>query len=509
MGRKLRHAAPALLAALLCLAVTDARALFGRVEYGRHVVALNVTFQTWNEDRPWAKNNPSRRVASAVVVDGPLLLTRAHMVADATLIDVERDGNSRSWPARVVHVDPEIDLALLDVEDAAFYQGLAPARLARAVPTEGSVTSVRWNRRQLEAGNSRVSTVEVAANRYGNVEHHYLQAHTDLEGGGWAEPVFSGAQLVGITASQDSLRARVLPIEIIRAYLDRVNDAAGYRGFPQLDVVWQNNQDRALTDFLRFPGEPQGVLIRSTRRGGSSCGTLRPRDILLSLDGQEIDATGNFDHPRYGKLRFTQIGIEGRYPGDRIRARVWRDGREQETEITLRTYVSQARLIPWRRDNQAPPYVVAGGLIFRVLDGAFLRTWGSSWDENGPSGLVTRYHLQTHAQTPDKRRLVIITSVLPDRYNLGYHDVSNAVVDAVNGRPVDSVEDVAEAFAASEDGFHVVRLAPNSDRAELVLDAARYEEASSRILESYGVPRAMRGSEGALPDLGPACDPAS
>ena len=48
--------------------------------------------------------------------------------------------------------------------------------------------------------------------------------------------------------------------------------------------------------------------------------------------------------------------------------------------------------------------------------GAFLRTWGSNWDENGPTGLVTRYHLQTHGQTPEQRRLVIISSVLPDRY---------------------------------------------------------------------------------------------
>ncbi len=503
----LRSLVAALLLGLPLLA-GEARALFGGVDYAKHVVALSVTYQTWNEDRPWAKNNPSRRVASAVVVEGPLLLTRAHIVADATLIHVERDGNSRPWPARVVHVDPEIDLALLDVEDPAFFDGLAPAAMARGVPTGGSVTSVRWNKRQLEAGNSRVSTVMVASNRYGNVEHHYLQVRTDLEGGGWAEPVFRGKALIGVTSSQESQRARVLPIEIIRAYLDRVGEPGGYRGFPHLDVVWQNNQDRALTDFLRFPGDPRGVLIRRTRRGGSSCGTLQERDILLSLDGHEIDATGNFDHPRYGKLRFTQIAIEGRRAGDRIPATVWRDGQEQAVTIELRTYPSEARLIPWRRDNRAPPYIVAGGLIFRLLDGAFLRTWGSSWDENGPTGLVTRYHLQTHGQTPEQRRLVIISSVLPDRYNLGYHDVSNIVVESVNGRSVDSIEDVAASFAASDDGFHVVRLEPNSERVELVLDATTYAEASERILTAYGVPQAMRASEIVLPELGGQCEAA-
>jgi S1-C subfamily serine protease len=495
----------------ISLIVAALLALAGAANAGsgfeKQVVALTVTFQTWDEDRPWAKNNPSRRVASAVVVDGPLLLTRAQIVADATLIQVERRGDARPWPARVAHLDHEIDLALLEVEDPAFFEGLDPVRLATSVPTEGSVQSVRWSDRQLEVGNSRVSKVEVSSNRYGNVEHHYLLVRTDLENGGWAEPVFRKRKLIGLTASQEHLSARVLPAEIIAAYLDRVRAPGDYRGFPYLDVVWQNNQDRALTGFLGLPGEPRGVLIRSTRRGGSACGALRARDILLELDGHAIDAIGNITHQRYGQILFTQIAIEGKLPGDRLPARVWRDRREVNVEIELRSYPSEARLIPWRRDDVAPAYFVAGGLVFRALDGPFLRTWGSNWGESAPSQLVTRYHLQAHAQTPDRRRLMILSSVLPDRYNLGYHDVASRVVESVNGQAVDSVEDLAAAFAAPDGEFHVVRLAPNTDFGELVLDATEFEAASQRILEAYELPAAMRASHALLPDLGEACFP--
>ena len=94
-----------------------------------------------------------------------------------------------------------------------------------------------------------------------------------------------------------------------------------------------------------------------------------------------------------------------------------------------------------------------------------------------------------------------------NRYNLGYHDVSNRVVESVNGQAVDSVEDLAAAFAEPDGGFHVVRLAPNSERAELVLDATEFEAASQRILEAYGVPAPMRGSQTPLPPLGGACEP--
>ncbi|MBW2270447.1 MAG: hypothetical protein JRH16_17925 [Deltaproteobacteria bacterium] len=492
------------------LAVTVLLALAGAANaaasFDEQVVALSVTFQTWNEGRPWTKNNPARRLASAVVVEGPLLLTRAQIVSNATLIHVERRGDARPWSARVAHVDREIDLALLEVEDPTFFEGLEPVRLASSVPTEGSVTSVRWNERQLEVGNSRVSKIEVATNRYGNVEHHYLLVRTDLEGGGWAEPAFRKRKLIGLTASQENLSARLLPVEIIAAYLERVRAPGGYRGFPYLEVVWQNNQDRALTGFLGLPGEPRGVLIRATRRGGSTCGALRPRDILIELDGHAIDAIGNITHPRYGQVHFTQIAVEGKLPGDRVSARVWRDGREIDLEIVLRTYPSEARLIPWRRDGAAPAYFVAGGLIFRALDGPFLRTWGSNWAESAPSELVTRYHLQAHAQAPERRRLMIVSSVLPDRYNLGYHGVARRIVESVNGQAVNSVEDIAAAFAAPEGEFHVVRLAPNSEFRELVLDATEFETASKRILEAYDVPAPMRGSQTPLPDLGPACD---
>lgn len=497
-----RAAIGLILLAALCTSV----AAHAHPKFDEVVVSVSVTYQTWDEDRPWAKNNPKRRVASAVVVAGQRLLTRAHIVSDATLIQVERRGDGRPWQARIVHVDPEIDLALLELEDTSFFEGLSATRFADDVPTEGSVTSVRWSDRQLEVANSRVSKVEVASNRYGNVEHHYLLIRTDLAEGGSAEPVFLKQKLIGLTASQDGLSARVLPVEIISAYLDRVASPAGYRGFPYLDVVWQTNQDRALTGFLGLPGEPRGVLIRATRRGGSACGTLRARDILLELDGHKIDAIGNFTHRRYGQIHFTQIAVENKLPGDSVAARVWRDGRELTVEIELRTYPSQARLIPWRRDGTAPAYIVAGGLVFRAIDGPFLRTWGGNWGESAPSQLVTTYHLQAHAQTPERRRIMVLSSVLPDRYNLGYHDVSNRVIESVNGQPIDSVEDIAVALAEPEAGFHVVRLAPNSDFGELVLDAETFDTASERILKAYDIPAFMRGSQTPLPELGDACD---
>lgn len=482
------------IAAFVSVLATDAEA---RARYERHVVRLSVTHQSWDEHRPWAKNNPATRTASAVVVEGPFLLTRAQMVANATLIQVERRGDGQEWPARILHVDPEIDLALLEVEDPTFFESLRPAKLAKRVPTKGSVTSVRWNDRQLEESDSRVSTIDVRLNRYGNIEHAFLEVRTDFAGGGWAEPAFDGSKLVGLTAAQEDQQARIIPAEILRDYLERATRDE-YVGFGSLSLLWQNNQDPSLIRYLGFEGPPRGILIREIRSAGSACRVLQPRDVLLELDGHAIDAIGNYVHPHYGNLRFTNLLVHGHEPGDRIRARVVRDGREQEVEFALEARASEQRRVPWRRENEPPAYRIAGGLVFRELDGELLRTWGSDWTQNAPRNFVTEYYLGGHGRDGQRGRVVALTAVLPDRYNIGYHDVAGQIVTHVNDVPIGSIADLERALDRPEtrpDGapaFHVVRSLPTSSMTEIVLDATQLAEADARIAEAYGIPETVR-----------------
>jgi S1-C subfamily serine protease len=495
-------------AALLLAAGTLALAACAereRPDLGRQVVTLSVTYQAFDEDRPWAKYTPQYREAFAVVVEGNLLLTLAQMTADATLIQVERRDDARRWNARVVHSDPEVNLALLGVDEPEFFHGLEQARFARWLPTGGSVQSVRWRNRQLEISTSRVAHVEVATSRYGNLEHAFLQVQTDITAGGWSEPVFRDGELIGLTSSQEEDQsAAITPVEVLRAYVTGARSGA-YRGFASLGLVWQQNRDEALAAFLGLEGPPRGVVVRGVRTGASSCGVLRPRDVLLELDGHAIDAVGHYEHPRYGRIEFSHIAVEDHQPGDVVPARVLREGRLLDLEIELAAYPSELRLVPSLREGMPPAYLVAGGLVFRELDAAYLQTWGATWLDTAPHALTWRYALQAHAQTPERRRILVLTSVLPDAYNLGYHDLSDVVVERVNGRQVDSIGALEEAFAQPLDGYQVVELAPNLRRTQIVLDAADFEVASERIRTAYQIPEAGRRAAHPPIPLGTVC----
>jgi len=490
----------ALAALLLC---APARAGAGKLE--GQVVKIKVTYQGYDPSRPWAKKPPRSRSGYGVVVAGNAVLTSAELVADATMIRLNKRGRARRHPARVVHRDPEINLARIVVDEPGFFADLSAARLARRLPTKGEVRSARWRKRQLEVAAGRVARIAVEGTPTGTLKHAFLFVTTDLSDGGDSEPVFKDGRLVGLTVRQADKEARVLPVEVIRAYLEASRKPERYPGFASLRFSWQINRDRALSAYLGLKGEPRGIVVTQVPWGSSACGGLEARDVVFSIDGHALDEEGYYRHPVYGRLLFHNIAIDGHLAGDTIQARVLRRGEERKVRLKLRTYPNGGRLVPGRRTDRAPPYLVAGGLVFRELDRDYLLTWGKGWRASANQRLVTYWDLERDAQTPDRRRLIILSQVLPDPYNIGYHDVRNLVLRRVNGRTVDSIADLEQAFRSPRDGVHRVEFLPSEDCSRLVLDAASFSEATTRILKSYNIPERYRGESERLPDLGPMC----
>jgi hypothetical protein len=119
--------------------------------------------------------------------------------------------------------------------------------------------------------------------------------------------------------------------------------------------------------------------------------------------------------------------------------------------------------------------------------------------------IVALFHREREAQRPGRRRIILISSVLPAEHNVGYQNLRDTPVERVNGKAIDSLAEVAAAFAQPEGRFHVVTLVPNPVRREIVLDAERFEAWNAEILKRYGVPAQARLPETPPPDPGPTC----
>jgi hypothetical protein len=490
----------------LLVAASVLGAAVAHAAIGEQVVSLRVTHQSFDEHRPWTKGTPRTRVGSAVVLPGSLLLTEAKLIRDAILIQVQKNGGAARIPARVVHVDGDIDLALLEVDEPGFFDDLETARFAASAPGEGTVNSVRWQNQQLEISESQIAGITVRESPYGSITHAFLSLNTDLSDGGWAEPVFLDGRLVGLSVLQEGQRATVVPVEILSAYVRGARSAAD-PGFASFRPYWQFGQDPALAAFLGLTGKPRGVVVRWIPWGSTGCDALAPRDLILSVEGFALDAMGNFEHQRYGKLAFQHILVSNHRPGDRVRFQLIRNGETLDLDVELRRNPGADWLIPDHRDQPPPPYLVAGGLVIRELDGNYLRAWGNDWRRNAPANLVQRYDRERESQTATRRRILLLSQVLPDPHNLGYHQLSNLALAEINGRSVDSVAAADEAFRHPVGGFHRLKFYRDDLRTEVVLDAAGFEEATTRILANYNIPARIRLRPTGRERVAVECDP--
>src|SRR5882672_9704270 len=115
-----------MIASLVLAAIAAAQSGAAPDTFGPSVVTIVVSYQEWDDQRPWAKKNPGSRQGNAVVVAGGHLLTNAQMIADATFVQVEKFGRPAHVEARVAFVDFDCNLALLDVTEPGFFDDLRP-----------------------------------------------------------------------------------------------------------------------------------------------------------------------------------------------------------------------------------------------------------------------------------------------------------------------------------------------------------------------------------------------
>src|SRR5436309_978613 len=81
------------------------------------VVKVIASVRLPDATRPWTKPNPVTRMGSGVLVAGKRILTNAHVVMYASEVHVQASNSSDKFEAKVEALGPDVDLALLSVDD--------------------------------------------------------------------------------------------------------------------------------------------------------------------------------------------------------------------------------------------------------------------------------------------------------------------------------------------------------------------------------------------------------
>src|SRR5207245_9657939 len=91
---------------------------------------VNVTGQPYDYFRPWQKKAPqSKRALGAVLSKGRVLVT-ADLVANQNYVELERAESGEKTAANVQVIDYEARLALLELAEKNFIDGITPLDIA-------------------------------------------------------------------------------------------------------------------------------------------------------------------------------------------------------------------------------------------------------------------------------------------------------------------------------------------------------------------------------------------
>jgi S1-C subfamily serine protease len=459
------------------------------------LVRVNVTGQQYDYFRPWQKKAPfSKRGLGAVLPQNRVLVT-ADLVANHNYVELERAESGEKSAAEVRVIDYESNLALLEPTEKNFLDGLSPLELAldtvvgdrlaawqleqtgALVVTEGLVTSVQMMRYPVEVGQFLTYRMSISMQYREN---------------SYTVPLVKNNKLAGLLLRYDA-RGQLLdaiPAPIITHFLKDA-DSQQYKGFPSAGFSFFPTRDPQLRKYAAQSGKPAGVYVTSVDPNSPAMrGGLQAGDIITSIKNNELDQNGNYVDPLYGKIEFTNLLTAHFFAGDTVPFQIQREGKPMQLQMKLEHRSTEDYVIPPYNLDQAPPYYVAGGLIFLELSRQYLKEWGANWQKEAPPRFVYLDHFQSELFPEGNRRIVIVSQVLPSPMTIGYDELAFLTVTKINGKEIRSLGDLAEAVKQPQAGF--IKIETEEDPKQLELDAAQVEQENQALQDNYGISALQR-----------------
>lgn len=446
-----------------------------------------------NFSLPWQRKRQYSSSSSGFIVGGRRVLTNAHSVEHHTQVKVKKRGSDTKYLATVLSIGTECDIALLTVKDDEFWEGVSPVEFGDLPALQDAVTVVGYpiGGDTISVTSGVVSRMEILSYVHGSTELLGLQIDAAINSGNSGGPAFNDkGKCVGIafqSLKNDDVEniGYVIPTPVIIHFIQDYEKNGAYTGFPILGVEWQKmeNPDLRISMGMR-PGQ-KGVRIRRIEPTAPESHVLKPSDIILSFDGIDIANDGTVPFRHGERIGFSYL-VSQKYTGDNAVVKVLRNSEVHEFNIKLSTH---KRLIPAHINGRPPSYYIIAGFVFTAVTAPYLRSeYGKDYEFDAPVKLLDKL-LHAMAQSVDEQ-IVVVSQVLVADINIGYEEIVNTQVLALNGKPVRNLKSLADMVESSEDEFLKFDL---EYQQIVVLKTKTAKGATSDILATHCIPSAMSG----------------
>ncbi len=449
------------------------------------LVRVSVTSQSPNFRTPWVSGSTSSGRGAGFVVAGQMIMTNAHVVSNARFITLEKEGDPNSYPAQVVHIAHDCDLALVKPDQDAFFEQTAALEFGGIPPLESTVSVYGYpiGGDRLSVTRGVVSRIDFLPYSHSAVDSHLtIQIDAAINPGNSGGPVMADNKVVGVAFqgySGDVAQnvGYMIPTPVVKRFLQDVEDGQ-YDRYVDLSIetfkLINPAQRQALAIDDKYAN--QGIMVSHVLPQGSCDGYLQIGDVLLEIDGLPIAKDGMVRID--GELVEMSETVERKFLGDQVTFKLLRD--QQVMEVSPKLKTAQPFRMLANRYGVKPRYIMFGGLLLQPLSRDLISAFRFS--DLRINYYFNRYVTdEIYAEHPE---LVILTTVLNDPVNAYISEYAPAIIDTINDQKIQSLEDAAAALDQDVD-FHILKLIGSSR--PLVLANSDVAEAMPRIAQRYNI----------------------
>lgn len=472
-------------------------ATVGQNEALRSVVRLEVAAAEPDYSLPWQKGDPYYTSGSACVIESPpgklRILTAAHVVANNTFVRAQRQDTARFFSATVVAINQDCDLALLEVSNPKFFDGLKPLQFVDTPSLQNTVVVFGYP----EGGESLCATRGVVSRlelqQYQIVRSFKdeglklltLQIDAAINPGNSGGPVLDQEnKIVGVVFQKmggmwtESV-GYVIPTEIIRHFLTDVENGRSPQ-FCSAGFEYQKTDNDSLRKWAKLKKGQTGVMVTKVDELSSAKSVIQPGDVITRVEGVEIGNDGTVSLSESKDKENLRLSFEyfvtKKFVGEKLSLTLVRNGEEHSVEVTAEP---RKYLIPPHEEQHGvavPNYFIHAGLVFIGLNENYV-------GHVDAEPIVGRYYYQNTKRFEDEQ-VVVMTKILQDQVNAGFSQEHAHQLLSLNGCDIRNLRHLIDEVERCAEPFLEFRF-DSGERIVLATQPAR--KATERILRKYGI----------------------
>jgi len=191
--------------------------------------------------------------------------------------------------------------------------------------------------------------------------------------------------------------------------------------------------------YLGLKDNQEGILISRVYPLTDAFDKLQKGDVLLKHDDIDIACDGTVPFRGDERLLHNYITNE-KYINDNCKLTILRNNKIMEINVKCSKIES---LVPKHLYNEIAEYFILGGLIFIPLSQPLLEAkYGIEWIEQCPISLANQ--VINGMKNNINEQVIILSDVLSHDENIGYHEISDCIINNINGIKIINLKQMIE-----------------------------------------------------------------